>query len=111
MRIVLDYGMFQGKGTELNEIQPFPPSSINYVVQTHGHLDHAGKLPLLITNEKDKFQGDIFCTSPTRQVTLLGLEDSAKISERDYDARFRQFKKLANTLQDAIRIVQSADTG
>ncbi len=47
----------------------------------------------------------------TRAVTLIGLEDAAKLSQLDYELRFKQYKTLMDSLKEATRIVQSADTG
>jgi metallo-beta-lactamase family protein len=58
--------------------EPFsvPPNTIDYVVITHGHLDHCGYLPRLV---KEGFQGTIFCSEPTELIVELILRDSAKI--------------------------------
>jgi metallo-beta-lactamase family protein len=82
-RILIDCGLFQGIKTlrELNW-QPISvlPSTIDYVLLTHGHLDHCGWLPKLV---KEGFNGKIFCTSPTKQIAKLILLDSAKIQEEE----------------------------
>lgn len=82
-RILIDCGLFQGVKSlrELNW-QPLSimPSTIDFVLLTHGHLDHCGWLPKLI---KDGFNGKIFCTSPTKQISQLILMDSAKIQEEE----------------------------
>lgn len=83
MRILVDCGMFQGLKAlrELNwEPLAVEPSTIDFVLLTHGHLDHCGWLPLLV---KNGFKGKIFCTSPTKQITKLILLDSAKIQEEE----------------------------
>ncbi len=82
-RILVDCGMFQGLKAfrELNwEPLAVEPSTIDFVLLTHGHLDHCGWLPLLV---KNGFKGKIFCTSPTKQITKLILLDSAKIQEEE----------------------------
>lgn len=82
-RILIDCGMFQGLKT-LRELNREPlsvlPSTIDYVILTHGHLDHCGWLPKLVA---DGFSGKIFCTHPTKEITRLILEDSAKIQEEE----------------------------
>ena len=81
--ILVDCGLFQGL-KELRELNRMPlsydPKKIDYVLLTHGHLDHCGWLPKLV---KDGFNGKIFCTSPTKEITKLILLDSAKIQEED----------------------------
>jgi metallo-beta-lactamase family protein len=83
LRILIDCGMFQGLKAlrELNwEPLAIEPSTIDFVLLTHGHLDHCGWLPKLIN---DGFIGKIFCTRPTKQISQLILLDSAKIQEEE----------------------------
>lgn len=81
--IMIDCGQFQGIKSlrELNW-QPLPilPSAIDFVLLTHGHLDHCGWLPRLVVQG---FKGKIYCTSPTAAITKLILLDSAKIQEEE----------------------------
>lgn len=83
IRILIDCGQFQGIKPlrELNW-QPLPilPSTIDFVLLTHGHLDHCGWLPRLVNQG---FKGKIYCTSPTKEITQLILLDSAKIQEEE----------------------------
>ena len=86
LRILLDCGMFQGIKPlrEKNwEPLPIPAASINFVLLTHGHLDHCGWLPVLVRNG---FKGKIYCTGPTKEITRLILLDSAKIQEEEAEA-------------------------
>lgn len=83
IRILIDCGQFQGIKPlrELNwESLPILPSSIDFVLLTHGHLDHCGWLPRLVNQG---FKGKIYCTSPTKDVAKLILLDSAKIQEEE----------------------------
>ena len=83
LRILIDCGQFQGLKSlrELNwEPLPILPSTIDFVLLTHGHLDHCGWLPRLVNQG---FEGKIYCTSPTKDVAKLILLDSAKIQEED----------------------------
>jgi metallo-beta-lactamase family protein len=83
IRILVDCGQFQGIKPlrELNW-QPLPilPSTVDFVLLTHGHLDHCGWLPRFVNQG---FKGKIYCTSPTKDVSKLILLDSAKIQEEE----------------------------
>ncbi|MGZ9734222.1 MBL fold metallo-hydrolase [Flavobacterium sp. GNP002] len=83
IRILIDCGLFQGIKPlrELNwEPLPILPSTIDFVLLTHAHLDHCGWLPRLVNQG---FEGKIYCTSPTKDITKLILLDSAKIQEEE----------------------------
>ncbi|WP_333599457.1 MBL fold metallo-hydrolase [Flavobacterium sp.] len=94
IRILIDCGQFQGIKPlrELNwEPLPILPNTIDFVLLTHGHLDHCGWLPRLVNQG---FEGKIYCTSPTKDVTKLILLDSAKIQEEEAErANKEQFSK------------------
>jgi metallo-beta-lactamase family protein len=83
LRILLDCGIYQGQREEarrLNQLIPDDPESIDAVILSHGHLDHCGKLPVLVAAG---YRGPIYCTSATAAVSRVILEDSAKIQEED----------------------------
>ena len=83
IRILIDCGLFQGIKPlrELNwDPLPVLPSTIDFVLLTHGHLDHCGWLPRLVDQG---FKGKIYCTSPTKDIAKLILLDSAKIQEEE----------------------------
>ena len=80
-RIMVDCGLFQGAPEiEKRNREPFSynPKEVDFVLITHAHLDHIGRLPKLI---KDGFKGKIFATGPTIDFTRLMLEDSKKVLE------------------------------
>jgi len=81
-RLLIDCGMFQGKDAEERNTQPFgfDPSEIDYVLLTHAHLDHSGRLPLLV---RQGFRGEIIATSATRELTKLVLLDAARLQEEE----------------------------
>jgi hypothetical protein len=82
-RILVDCGLFQGhKELRLRNWAPFPvsPGTIDAVVLTHAHIDHAGSLPLLV---RQGFGGPIYCTRPTRDLCALLLPDSGHLQEED----------------------------
>ena len=87
-RILIDCGMFQGSH-ELNEENGrdfgFDPARIDYLLLTHAHLDHCGRIPLLV---KRGFRGEIICTAATRELARLVMLDAAGLQEEE--ARYQQ---------------------
>jgi metallo-beta-lactamase family protein len=81
--ILLDCGMFQGKGLEtdgMNRDLGFDPSVINHLILTHAHIDHSGLIPYMY---KLGFRGSVICTNATRDLCAIMLADSAFIQEHD----------------------------
>jgi metallo-beta-lactamase family protein len=82
-KILLDCGLFQGLGAETlehNQQFGFDPTEITYMILSHAHIDHSGLLPKLV---KEGYQGKIFCTPATADLTTILLKDSAFIQEAD----------------------------
>jgi len=81
--IIVDLGMFQGV-PELEKINYEPIdydlSSLSGAVLTHAHLDHSGRLPLLLSHG---YKGNIWMTPPTRDLTEISLYDTAKIEKEN----------------------------
>ena len=88
-RILVDCGMFQGSH-ELHEENAAPfgfdASSIDFLLLTHAHLDHCGRIPLLV---KRGFRGEIIATAATRDLARLVLLDSAHLHEEEAKRRRR----------------------
>lgn len=82
-RILLDAGLFQGKRAEaqaLNAKLPFDARTINAIVLSHAHIDHSGRLPLLV---RQGFHAPIYATPATRDLCAVMLPDSAHIQQSD----------------------------
>lgn len=79
-KILIDCGLQQGKDERDNSVLDFAPNYIDYVIVTHAHIDHSGRIPLLI---KEGFQGQIVTTRLTAQLMSVMLQDSAHIQEMD----------------------------
>ena len=82
-RILLDAGLFQGRRAEartLNANLPVDPRRLDAVILSHAHIDHSGRLPLLVNRG---FHGPIFATPATRDLTAVMLPDAAHIQEKD----------------------------
>jgi metallo-beta-lactamase family protein len=82
-RLLVDAGLFQGlkELREQNWRRPsFDPASVDHLLLTHTHIDHAGYLPRLV---RDGYAGPIHCTRATRELAPLLLMDAAKLQEED----------------------------
>lgn len=88
-RILIDCGLLQGgRELEAQNSEPFgfDPAAIDIVLLTHAHLDHCGRLPLLV---KQGFQGEIIATGATRDLTRLVLLDAAHLQDEEARRRAR----------------------
>lgn len=82
-KILLDCGMFQGKGMEtdaMNRDLGFDPKEIDHIILSHAHIDHSGLIPYVFTLG---FEGSVICTDATRNLCSLMLADSGYIQEQD----------------------------
>ncbi|MBQ7624675.1 MAG: MBL fold metallo-hydrolase [Clostridia bacterium] len=115
-KILIDCGMEQGRDVFENAPLPYPPASIDCVFLTHAHIDHSGKLPLLV---KEGFGGAIFATEATCELCGIMLRDSAHIQESEAEWRNRKAKRAGETkveplyttddAEDAIRLFRKCD--
>lgn len=120
IKILVDCGLFQGIKAlrEKNwERLPIDVSQIDYVLLTHGHLDHCGYLPLLV---KQGFRGKILGTGPSLDIARIILEDSAKIQEEEAErANKEAYSKhhpalplyTAEDVAFALRFFEQVDEG
>src|ERR1700754_2307351 len=95
-KYLLDCGMFQGMGRDtdsLNRHWGFEPREVNHLILSHAHIDHSGLIPKLV---KDGFEGKIFCTPATRELTGILLEDSAGIQQDE--AKYANKRRTAEGL-------------
>lgn len=97
--ILIDLGMFQGPAEteELNR-QPidYDLSELSGVLVTHAHLDHCGRLPLLV---QQGFAGEIWMTPATLELVELVLTDSAKIAKFDPETALYDQDQVEQTLK------------
>jgi metallo-beta-lactamase family protein len=89
-RLLVDCGMFQG-ARELEEENGAPlgfdAATIDFLLLTHAHLDHCGRLPLLA---KRGFRGEIIATAATRELAQIVMQDAAHMAEDDAAFRAHQ---------------------
>lgn len=115
MRILIDCGLYQGNRETDEENRNdfgFDPASIDYLLLTHSHLDHCGRIPLL---SRRGFKGTVLTTSASRELARLVMLDSARIQEEE--ARYRNYKASrrknreapAEPLYDTLDALNSLD--
>lgn len=92
-RVLIDCGMYQG-GREIpaENVRDFgfEPDTIDFLLLTHAHLDHCGRIPLLA---KRGFSGEIITTPATVELARLVLLDSAGLQEEEADYQNRRAKR------------------
>ena len=86
-RLLVDFGMEQGRDVYENARIPVAPGQIDYVLLTHAHIDHSGLLPLLYAGG---FSGEIHTTEGTASLCNIMLRDSAHIQEFEAEWRSRK---------------------
>lgn len=104
-RVLLDAGLFQGRRAEarkLNAELPFDARMIDAVVVSHAHIDHTGRLPLLV---RQGYHNPIIATPATRDLSAVMLPDAAHIQESDFD----YLKRHGRTDAEAEPLYNMAD--
>ena len=88
-KFVVDCGLFQGEDEYLkyNDCFPFDCSDVSFVLLTHNHVDHNGRLPMLV---KNGFEGKIYTSNGTKTLLPFSLFDSQRVLADIYK---RQYKK------------------
>ena len=108
--ILIDAGMFQG-GKSSEEKNKLPKGArvteIDAVLLTHGHLDHTGRLPLLI---KLGYNQPIYATKPTLDLAKIILMDSARLQSADAMRRNRKnFKKPGDPIAEPLYTIEHVE--
>ncbi len=112
-KLLVDCGMFQGHSKEdaMNaEAFPFNPAELDFVILTHSHIDHSGRIPKLYV---DGFKGRIFATKATTELCAIMLPDSGHIQEFENEWTNRKRTRAGlppveplYTFQDAVDCIQ-----
>lgn len=105
-RILIDCGMEQGPDLYENQEIPVAPSDIDYILLTHAHIDHSGKIPLLV---KHGFHGEIISTFATSDLCNIMLRDSAHIQEAEAEWRNRKAKRSGAALYEPLYTMADAE--
>ncbi|MGH9203979.1 MAG: MBL fold metallo-hydrolase, partial [Vicinamibacterales bacterium] len=101
--------MFQGHRVEAdrkNRELPAPIETLSALVLSHAHIDHAGRIPFLVRNG---FEGPIFCTPATRDLSAHMLMDSAFIQEKDAEHLRRHGKAFVEPLYDSKDVARALE--
>ena len=113
-RILIDCGLQQGQDEIDNRSFLFDAGEVDYVIVTHAHIDHSGRLPLLC---KQGFRGRIVTTRLTAQLLSIMLRDSAHIQESDAQWENQKGKRAGRTpveplytIEDAVNCMKQVDT-
>ena len=107
-KILLDCGQFQGgKSQEALNAEPFPfnPAEIDYLILSHAHIDHCGRIPLLV---KRGFKGDIYCTDATADLLEVMLKDSGYIHEKEAEWKNKKNERAGRALTEPLYTLNDA---
>lgn len=104
-KILIDCGLQQGRDEVSNHEFPFAPNTIDYVLVTHSHIDHSGRIPMLI---RQGFQGQILTTRLTAELLEIMLLDSAHIQEQDAAWKNRKGERSGAPRTEPLYTVEDA---
>src|SRR5512144_645508 len=108
LRLLVDCGLYQGQKELADENRAdfgFDPSEIDILLLTHAHLDHCGRIPLLV---KRGFRGEIIATAATRELARLVLVDSAHVQEEDAKRAARIARRAGDPLPEPLYTLADA---
>ncbi len=107
-KILLDCGQFQG-GKAMEELNymdfGFDPSEIDYMFLSHAHIDHCGRIPLLV---KRGFKGNIYCTDATADLADIMLKDSGYIHEKEAEWKNRKAERAGRKFIEPLYTYKDA---
>ena len=104
-QILIDCGMEQGPDLYENQDIPVAPGEIDFILLTHAHIDHSGRIPLMC---KLGFQGQIVTTYATSDLCNIMLRDSAHIQEFEAEWRNRKARRAGQPLYEPLYTTQDA---
>ncbi len=104
--IMIDCGMEQGEDLYENIDLPVAPGDVDYLLVTHAHIDHTGKIPLLC---KQGFSGEIISTFATADLCNIMLRDSAHIQESEAEWKNRKAQRSGEEGVEPLYTVADAD--
>ena len=105
-KILIDCGLQQGRDEIDNRELPFAPNTIDYVLVTHAHIDHTGRIPLLV---RQGFSGQIWTTRITARLMEIMLIDSAHIQQSDAEYTNRKNLRAGRPLVEPLYTIRDAE--
>ena len=108
-KVLFDCGQFQGgKAQEKMNYEPFPfdAAEMDYLILSHAHIDHCGRIPLLI---KRGFRGQIYCTDATADLLKIMLKDSGHIHEQEAQWQNRKNERAGRPLVEPLYTERDAE--
>jgi metallo-beta-lactamase family protein len=108
-RILVDCGFYQG-GRAMEEENAddfgFDPAAVDTLLLTHAHLDHCGRIPLLV---KRGFTGEIITTAASRELARLVMMDAAGLQEEEARYRNRRARRRGRNSQESVPLYTTLD--
>jgi metallo-beta-lactamase family protein len=106
--VLVDCGIFQGgRAAEAGNRKPIATGrKLDAVLVTHAHLDHTGRLPILV---KSGYKGFVYATPATLDLTALILRDSAKIQAQDAERHNRKRQRAGMKWEEALYTQEDAE--
>ena len=104
-KLLVDCGLQQGRDELDNRYLAFAPGNIDILLVTHAHIDHTGRIPLLV---KNGFHGRILTTRLTADLMKIMLLDSAHIQESDAEYENRKGERAGREHVDPLYTEQDA---
>ena len=105
-RILIDCGLQQGRDDIGNQDLPFEAETIDYVLVTHAHIDHTGRIPLLV---RQGFTGQIWTTRLTARLMEIMLIDSAHIQQSDAEYANRKNQRAGRPMVEPLYTIADAE--
>ena len=98
-KLLLDCGLFQGRDEELNyQEMDFDPASIDYLLLSHSHIDHSGRIPLLVK----KGLRELYIAPRQPMNCVIMLLDSAHIQEMEVEWQNRKARRAGKPLVEPL---------
>ncbi len=117
-KFLIDCGLQQGQDEKEDQSLPFNAKDMDFVILTHAHIDHSGRLPLLV---RDGFSGKIYTTGATCDLISVMLKDSAEIQKMDAEWKNRKAKRAGKSevaplytvadVEDTLKLLVPCDYG